>query len=220
MTTAKEFFPGNYDQLGPADRSRLDELAAITTSLQSTSVIGMQNNVRVRLSHFNFFMPYFFGLKNPDPSDTYVKDHDQLRNMWSACCGSLQHDVDVVADPVFDQPGAEVLFVFPSYWDSSMLNVNPAMLHGESFDAQRRRMESELNFPNHAVDQYLTTTHKRVDSAIGPGPSLASLTRRQQLYDAIRVHYGLPVATPASQQGPGGQGALGMNSVPNPYGDF
>lgn len=215
LPTPESYFP-NYSDATVAEQSRLAELASVATLLSKTTVENMQLNVRVPLSHFNFFAPYFLNVK--PVGDSVVKDGDQLRNMWHGCCRSLQHDVDV-----FHDSNQTVLFTVPAYLDTDILNVNPANLAGESFDRMRRKMEAERNFPEDAVNTYQIGTNRRVDSLIAAGSSEERHARKVKMWAVIYNFYGVdvtqlpgyqPNANPTSVSA-----AQGFNS-PSPFGTF
>lgn len=189
----EEYFVG-YENHTQAEKTRLAELASVSNLLASTSVQYKQLNMRVPLSHFNFFAQYFLGIK--PVGDEYVKDYDALRNMWVACCRSLQHDVDIYHDQT-----NEVLFTVPAYYDSDVLNANPSSMVGDSFDRLRRRMEAEANFPELAVSEFQQKTHQRIDSLIGTTPPKEKLRLKAEMWARIYAFYGVtPQVTTSNDQ--------------------
>lgn len=194
-----------------SEQSRLAELVDVASLLSSTTTQQKQLNMRVPISHFNYFMPFFLGIKP-------TEDANALRNMWLACCQSLQHDVDVYND----QNPSEILFTVPAYIDSDILKVNPAMLTGDSFDRMRRKMEAEQNFPEAAVNTYLNNTDQRVESLIGQETPQDKYMQKARMWARIYSFYGIePNQTIGYQESVVNNGAPVTNfNSSNPFGSF
>lgn len=211
--TAQEFFP-NVGQLMPAERTRLEELVSVSNLLVTAPVDNGQTSARIPLSHFNFFAPYFLGIK--PVGDEFVANNDVLRNMWLGCCGTLQHDVMVMND----QTGEHV-FTVPSYFDSSIINVDPGAALGDSFGRLRRRMENERNFPEHAVSVFEENTKKRVESLIGTQPPADRHQVKARMWTRIFSFYGVtPTAANGNSSIPSQQGLNSSSVVDSGFGGF
>lgn len=200
----------DYNTRPASEQSRLAELVDVASLLSSTTTQQKQLNMRVPISHFNYFMPFFLGIKP-------IEDPNALRNMWLACCQSLQHDVDVFND----QNHAEILFTVPAYIDSDILKVNPATLAGDSFDRLRRRMESEQNFPEQAVNGYLNEINRRTESLIRQNSPQDKYNEKARMWAKIYSFYGIQLnQTIGYAEGKTSHGVQqGFNSS-NPFGSF
>lgn len=211
--TVTEFFPQS-DRLMSAERTRLEELVSVSNLLVSQPVDNGVTSARIPLSHFNFFAPYFLGVK--PVGDEYVSDNDKLRNMWLGCCNTLQHDV-----MVFNDQTGEIVFTVPAYLDSHVINVNPGDAYGDSFGRLRRRMENERNFPEHAVSVFEQSTKQRVESMIGTQTPADRLQAKARMWAKIFNFYGImPTVANGNPSIPSQQGLQSSSVVDPSYGGF
>lgn len=158
MSTDKRYeYLKTSDKLTEEERERVKELEAASSLLERHyNELEAIYRVKIPLSHFNYFAPYFLGTKKHE-------SEEELQRMWSACIdGNLQSEVAVYNDKNED----EVLFVVPPTMDTEYLEINPQKLKGIDYGVSDKAVSSEMNFRTEAQQMSNRNMHLRSDSQI------------------------------------------------------